>query len=495
MDRLEALPGAHFARNAKLLLAAITAAGFGGELHAQEWRITPRIEVEQAWNDNIFLARKGQTESDFITAISPGIVVRGNTRRLRLNVDYDPQQLFFWHNSDQNEFRQRLRGFGQAELLERLLFLDASGTIDQQFARTRDVIGTTTLTASPDLVDIRAFQAGPTLVNRFGSFARSQFRYRYGLLETDAEDIADETLGLWSLVVDSGEDFTVLSWRTTAASVNVDRAEDSLSPFAGTSFDQDFVKFDGRYTIRPIFAFLAGVGYEEIRDPTLIDEPTGVIWDVGGELRLSRNSFARLTYGERFGDTNWNAEARYRAGAFTTLRLQYTQTIETSASILLRELNLIGLAPSGALVETETGRPIPLLDPFFDLADAAFRRDRFLAGITISGRRDRYALDVFDEQRDFDVSESDSERLGVILSWTRQLTPRLDLNIGASYAHVKFESAPPRSDDYYSGLAGLGLRLSPTAELLVSYRRGQRNSDVADDVAENVVIAGLRKIF
>ena len=43
-----------------------------GSASAEEWRLTPRLTVEEAYNSNIDLASRGREESDFVTSISPG---------------------------------------------------------------------------------------------------------------------------------------------------------------------------------------------------------------------------------------------------------------------------------------------------------------------------------------------------------------------------------------------------------------------------------------
>src|SRR5690349_8539532 len=96
------------------MLAVSLAGGAVGSASAEEWRVTPRVTVEQSYNTNIDLAPKGQEKGDFVTSISPGVAVRGTGRRLSLNFDYDPEQVIFAHTSDRNDLRHRFRGLTNA---------------------------------------------------------------------------------------------------------------------------------------------------------------------------------------------------------------------------------------------------------------------------------------------------------------------------------------------------------------------------------------------
>src|SRR5690606_18741573 len=69
-----------------------------------------------------------------------------------------------------------------------------------------------------------------------------------------------------------------------------------------TSRRRRLARADLSYQVFSNFALLAGTGWEEIDDPTLREEPDGLIWNVGFEYRPRPRSSFRLTYGRRFDD-------------------------------------------------------------------------------------------------------------------------------------------------------------------------------------------------
>ena len=53
---------------------------------AGEWEITPRTSYTQEHSDNVTLTDQN-TLSDFITTLTPGVTIRGQSARLEMNVD------------------------------------------------------------------------------------------------------------------------------------------------------------------------------------------------------------------------------------------------------------------------------------------------------------------------------------------------------------------------------------------------------------------------
>ena len=484
-------PLSRIAASVSLAVAGITAP----DAMAEQWRITPRVTVEQAFNDNIDLTRKGTETSDYITSISPGLSVRGTGRRISLNLDYDPEQLFFLQHSDRDELRQRLRGFGNAELVEQLLFFEASASVNQQFINNTGGIGGTTLSSSRDLRTVQTYSLGPVVRNHFGSFADAETRYTFSSFVVNDEDIADTLQHQIDFLLKSGRQFTELAWDFN---VNYSNFEREGGSFDGTESESQLAKLNTQYALDSTWSLLAGIGYESVDDPTIFDPPEGVVWDAGFQVRPNSVSTGRVTFGRRFGGSNLNVDVDYLPSPLTRLRVRYLESINTSQSLAVRNLSNISVNPTtGGLIDEETGLPFLPGDPRFGLTNGAFRQERFSAGVEHTSLRNRYTLDIFDERREFDVqSQNDTQTRGIILGFNRTLTPLLSLNLSASYSRSEFDNQDGREDDYYSGNAGLSYRLSDTAQARLTYRHTERISNASNsDIIENFVAITLLKEF
>jgi uncharacterized protein (PEP-CTERM system associated) len=467
-----------------------------GSASAEEWRLTPRLTVEEAYNSNIDLAAKGREESDFVTSISPGASVRGSGRRLSLNFDYDPQQVFFLHNSDRSELRQRFRGLTSAELLEQLLFFEASGSVNQQFTSNTGAVGGTTLTASNNLSTVQTYSLGPVLRNHLGTFADTELRYTYSAVMVDGDDVSDTTTNGLSFLMRSGRDFSQLAWTFNASASEAER-NGGAGSFDDTKTERKLAKIDTQYALSSTFSLLTGLGFEEIEDPTLNDPPSGEIWDVGFQYRPNSVSSARFTAGERFGGGNYNVDVDYRPSPVTRFRVGYVQQINTSQGLAVQNLGSLGVSQSGTLIDSTTGRPFLPGDPRFGVTNAAFRQDRFTIGFETSGLRNQYTVEIFDEKREFDTQASDNTHSrGIILGFNRSMTPLLTLDLGASYSRSEFENLGDREDEYYTATSGLSYRLSDDADARFNYRYTDRRSTTPNsDIIENVVTLTLVKSF
>lgn len=480
-------------------MLAVTLTGVvAGDAAAEQWRVTPRLTVEQAYNSNVDLATKGNERSDFITSVSPGASVRGTGRRLSLNFDYDPEQVFFAHSSDRNELRQRFRGLTNAELLEQLLFFEASGSVNQQFANNTGAIGGTTLTASNDLRTVQTYSLGPILRNHFGTFADTETRYTYSLFKVDGGDtLSDSSQNELSFIARSGRDFSTLAWTFTLSGSEMERTGGNTSTFRGTKTERRLAMLDTQYALDSTWSLLGGAGYEKFDDPTLTDPPDGAIWNAGFQVKPNSISVFRFTAGQRYGGANYNASLDYSLSPNTRFRGAYLQQINTSQGLAVQNLGNLGVSQSGALINTQTGQPFLPGDPQFGITNAAFKQDRFSLGFEHTTPRNRYNVDVFDEVRTFDSQiQNNTHSRGLILGFNRSLTPLLSLNLGASYSINTFENQGSRQDDYYSATSGLSYQLSSTASARLNYRHTARKSDAANsDIVEDFVSVGLVKQF
>lgn len=486
----------HFFRIALLSGAAAIAllSGFAIAI-AAEWRITPRIDAEVAYTDNVELAPRGLEESDVITTVSPGISVRGDGGRVHLNFDYNPQVLVYADDSDRNDFRHRLLGSGEIELLERILFLEADASVSQQFIDNRDAVGGSNLNASNNLRTVQTYGIGPVLRNQFGPYAQSEVRYRLDYVNPETASVADTTTNSLSALLSSGSYFSVFGWSLSYVDSRTERSG-SATAFDGVDSDRQTARADVSYAVSTAFSVLAGAGYEDINDATLTRSADGLIWDVGFLYRPSRHASLRVTVGERYNDPNINVQASYMMGQRTYLTASYDQTIETSQSLLSGNLSRLSLSPTGELIDSATGAVFLPGDPALGLDSSAFRRDRFSLGVNSSYGRNKYGLSAYHEEREFELANQNETVFGGQFNWSRRLSPHTDIDVNLGYRHSKFDDATDRKDDFYDVNIGVTQQLSETLDARLRVGHTTRNSNQnQSDLRQNLVVLGIGKTF
>src|SRR5258706_226068 len=91
---------------------------------AGDWTITPRISGQELFTDNVLLTPTNR-QSDFVTTLSPGLSVSGDSPRLQVKFDYSPVVSIYAITPNQNFFGQSLYGNGTATVVPDAFFIDA----------------------------------------------------------------------------------------------------------------------------------------------------------------------------------------------------------------------------------------------------------------------------------------------------------------------------------------------------------------------------------
>lgn len=477
---------------------------------ADEWRVVPSLEVSESYNDNVNLATENSPQrGDLITTVSPGALVTEKGGRVNFSVSYHPQQLFFAFGSGSNQLRQRLEGTGDAELLRDSLFFRTNASVDQQFVNTAAPVTGTTLTSSSNLQTVQVYQMGPEFRHHFGQYVNIDSTVQYTAVRPSGGIVSDADIIDNTVQASGGQYFGRLGWTLTGEDKRTFRSASSSNGTTGltnstglpatfgtgiasTTRDQ-LGRADFRYAVTERVSALLGVGYEKIRDPTLLTQPNGLIWDVGFEYKPNSRITLDLTYGRRFAKPNWYGSASYEFLPGSKLTASYSESIQTSQSVLGNTLSNIGIGPNGLPIDTRTGLPISLGNPAFSLTNSTFRQKRFDVMGNLTRERNTFLLDAFDEERIFEVAQVDTTAFGGTFSWIRQLRHALDMNFSVNYIHTDFGGGTGRSDDLYTSALGFTYRISRSITSQLQALRTQRVSNVSGTgLSNNVITLYLR---
>ena len=256
------------------------------------WDITPHIEVEEAFSDNIDLAPDNE-RADFITAVRPGISISGTEARLDFDLEYDFERRFFLHNSEKDDDTQNLLSRGRAELLEEALFLDARASVSEQRTSTRGAVSASGLTTDEEnRTEAKILSVSPSFRHHFGRWADAEARYTYTRQSFGSGGPSDSTTNRLAATVNSGRRFGPLLWKITVEGEDTDLSggDTFLGDFdtAATDLsDRDrstehrLASAEFQYVFNRQFSLLARAGYERFEDITIADPPDGPIWSVG----------------------------------------------------------------------------------------------------------------------------------------------------------------------------------------------------------------------
>lgn len=157
------------------------------------WSLTPRLSVEEQYDDNIFLSEKNE-QDDFITTISPGVDLKYETPTQMIDLDYEFQTLFYSDFSELDYSGHRGRAEARKDFSPRF-----SAGIREIFISSEDPIE---LTGIPvfERPSIRIGRRNrytrnivePDATFRFGERDSVRLEYRNNILRNKQEDIIDQ---------------------------------------------------------------------------------------------------------------------------------------------------------------------------------------------------------------------------------------------------------------------------------------------------------------
>src|SRR5215470_15317152 len=291
--------------------------------HADDWVITPSVELEEVFSDNIDL-EPNKTKSDLISIVRPGVSIAGDGPRFNLNLDYSVEGRIFLDNTDESDVRQHLTANTQVDLVPGTLFLDAQAAIEETPVSTGAPVSQSGITGNDNLANVYSVNISPFVKHAFGSSATLEARYRFNLVAASKGELDSAVTNQFTSTLASGEDFKKLVWDVTT---NAEFTEGSSND---PSSNRQLAQIDLQYVVDPRFSLLGGVGYERIRDDTLIDEPEGPIGYGGFLATPGPRTSLRLTYGWRFDRPNWSFDGSYLISPEISVLASYSESLETS---------------------------------------------------------------------------------------------------------------------------------------------------------------------
>ncbi len=508
-----------------------------------EWIVSPSIGVDVGVTDNAYQVQSPR-RADFITIISPSLVVSGETPRLKLNFAYSPLVQIYASNSQQTRVDQFFQGSALGVIVPETLFLDLRGAITQQ-SRTggfnytssdrlnrNDQVQTITVSATPyaqhrfggwgtgrvgysilrTLQDPRTnstnYNFGQSNVqNAFGQNLNNQFYSTNGNLTTQRERatfVTGENLGRFN-------NFTLVE------------AVQYSGAGAYHNAHRNLFSNDVGYAVTRTITVVAGAGYQELQFNGVpgyrISEP---IWNVGVRLTPNADSSISVGYGRRDGANSLYLDGTYAPTARTRIYSRYSQGVTTDSEDLQNQLLSTSVGSTGLLTDSATGAPVGNTNGFAGTQNGLFRLRRFSVGASLLLNRDAFSASVVNEERSnitattlgpannnapvfvLPAGSSSNGTFGTV-SWQHELTPQLTSTASISYGVTDYSNVGGGggySTRSISGLAALSYQFTQTLSGSARYSYTERSSSQGQtlfgsqgSVTENLLLVGLRKSF
>lgn len=181
------------------------------------WSITPTVAVDLTYTDNVNPGG-GQKTSDLITRVSPGIRIEGSSARASGNLTYNWQHYSYAESSARDSRQQSMAAKGKLELVEKWMFIDASGNIAQRTISAFGTQGASNELVNSNRTETSSYQLSPYLQGRLGGVA--DYELRYSNMQTSADtgvlSGGGTTTQAWNGRLSGATPLTLLGWSLNA---------------------------------------------------------------------------------------------------------------------------------------------------------------------------------------------------------------------------------------------------------------------------------------
>jgi uncharacterized protein (PEP-CTERM system associated) len=290
---------------------------------AGDWTIEPRIRARETYNDNIFGSGTNQ-KSDFITDISPGLRLRGDAERLKVNADYTLQTLTYLDNSSQNTILNNLNSTAKLEALKDFFFIDADAYISQQSVSPFGPSPSESTSVNANRFESRSLGLSPYVRGKLFSDLTYDARYRIRWNTSNSGAIADSETTQWTGRIASP--VRLFGW---SAEYN-----QNTTDFQGQAAALDNKIYRGRLFFQPISSLrLQAIGgYEE--NNYVLTNTSNNIYGAGFSWKPNGRNSVEAEWEQRFFGPSYLLNAEHKT-PLSTWSVNYSRNISTSPQEVL----------------------------------------------------------------------------------------------------------------------------------------------------------------
>lgn len=495
---------------------ASAALALSPSVSAAEWTLTPRVELREAYTDNLTLAPRGSERSSFITEVSPGISLRGKGPDLTANLGYLMQNLYY-SNNDNKLNTNHLLGSNLRSKVAGDLFFDGKASITQQNVSPFRPRAVDSLSVNENRTEVRSYSVSPYLSHRFGDAATAELRYTHDAVRTKGNNLLDSDGNRVYFNVDSGPAYETLGWRANAEKQVIDDDRRGRAELQRASVS-------GRYRFSRRWTWFANVGREKYDYFSTSDDPNGSFWMTGFAWNPSDSTGMSAKVGHRFYGRAYALNVMHRTG-FVTFRASYDEEVaSTRAQFLLPAAidtaGFLDQAWEASIPDPEarrqaierfirnTGTPESLAEPLSTFSTNLYLEKKAQASVAFIGQRSTTILSAFHARRDPDAGrntgipgsgvaslDDNVRQAGTNVRWLYRVAERTTLLATAEYVRIRSETTD-RVDAHKLARVALMRTLRPNVDGSVEIRRNLQTSNrAASDMRENAIVATVRIEF
>lgn len=525
---------------------------------AADWKLTPSLDLEETYSDNIRLAPRGGEKSDWVTQVNPGVSLTGTGPHLKAHVTYRMQNIFYANDSSQRKTNHQLSAGATAELVNDFLFLDGNASISQQNISLFGPQAADNTNITGNRASVTTYSISPYLRHRFGEIASSELRYTHDEVRTRVGGLSNSKGDSILFRLNSGPAFSRLGW---GLHYNKQITGYSNNPTA----DTETLSGDLRFSITSQFSLTATAGYEKYNyisttgtKPEDRFRTAGFSWTPSTKISIqaSKGIYETNNYlstGTKPEERFWTARFSWTPTARTSIEastghkffgkthslaashrshntvwsLNYSEDITTTHSQFLipATINTANFLdqlwtpsiPDPVLRQQfidsfiqNNGLPTSLANSVNYLTNRIFLQKQLQASVALNSAKSTLILSAFDTLREAQTAQTmdsllfgtsnlvlndNTKQIGGNALWNWRFSPRTNINASTGYTKSRSISTGLTNNTRMMRL-GMTSQFRPKLNGSVNLRRTlQHSNQIGGGYQENAITASLLMQF
>jgi uncharacterized protein (PEP-CTERM system associated) len=479
--------------------------------HAANWTITPLLQFQEIYSDNIKLARPGSEQSAFVTAMNPGISVNRQSGRNMLNLNYRLQNLYNALGDNNLTTFNQLQLNANQVLVPDTFFLNARSSVSQQNLSNSQVANDN-VSGSGNRVNVNTFVFSPTWTPHFGHYANGNVGLNFDTVTTDGGNASSSVAGISDTLtygefvrLNSGTAFKRISWN-----VAFNNSKDNRATGNDVSFQSSIATLR-TYLNKYVNVFVQG-GHSNNNYQTITgSNSNGLFYTAGAQWTPSRfysleagygnNAHVTLnispmqrlswltTYRDNSVGTNtgrtWQTALNYR-----TLRsnwsLAHTNDTTTTQAILLQQQTVtVDINPDPLITQ-----PVRFTVNIPTLTDQVIVRKMWNFNVSFNTGKSIIGAGAFNENRVFQATGAHEKVDGLIANWNWQFSPKTSSYVSSRWQQI--DRTSPEKDNRYDFSVGLNRSITQRTNGRLEFSHLNQSSAITtNNFEENRATASL----
>ncbi|MDD5579534.1 MAG: TIGR03016 family PEP-CTERM system-associated outer membrane protein [Methylobacter sp.] len=495
---------------------------YNSQSFALNWTMTPTMQVQEIYSDNIRLSPKGAENSAFVTEVSPGVSIIGRSARSTLNLNYRMQNLYNAQGDKGLSTFNQLQYNSHNVLVQNKLFLDSRSSVSQQNL-TNNQIANDNISGSGNSTNVTTFGISPYWTPHFGSYANGLFRLNFDTVtlgtnsssdintQSSLSPISDTATIGETVQLNNGTEFKRVSWNLSHNNTENYRK------------GGDDVKFQNsnatvRTYLNRYFNVFAQGGYSNNDfQTTTSSSKNGLFYTVGAQwipsqhysiavgagnnsyVTVSISPIQRISWITTYRDNQiglntgktWQTSLNYRTRR-SIWELTHDNDTTTTQEIL-SQLRIFRVQDQfgNIIINPVTGQPVQFALNLPTLTNEVIVRKRWNFSVSFNTGKSTISASAFNENRVFQVTGNNEKVSGLSATWNWQFASKTSAYISPTWQQTE-RAINSTKDERYDVAIGMNRSITSRINGRLEFRHLNQKSDLnTNDFQENRATANL----